>query len=220
MCAELHRCATAIHWARQGHVVALVSSGDAGIYGMAAPTFELLAQPGLLDGAPFGVEVIPGVTALSACAALAGAPLTHDFCAISLSDRLTPWPVIEKRLVAAAMGDFVTALYNPQSGQRTWQLGRARDIFLEHRAPHTPVAVVTGATRPHAHQSLTTLALLTGSEVGMQTLLLIGNASTKILNGRMVTPRGYADKYDLATAFAGLSADTDPPLSEMGSMTP
>ena len=194
---ELERCARACRLAMDGRRVALVSSGDVGIYGMAGPAFEVLLQAGWRPGSGMTVEVVPGVTALSACAALVGAPLTHDFCAISLSDLLTPWPVIEKRLEAAARADFVTALYNPKSGKRTTQIAEARRIFLTCRAPATPVAVVTAAGREDERIILTDLDHMTDPDIGMQTTVLIGNSQSFARDGLMVTPRGYADKYNL-----------------------
>ncbi|MBF0144290.1 MAG: precorrin-3B C(17)-methyltransferase [Magnetococcales bacterium] len=195
---ELPRCALACRRAAEGARVALISSGDAGVYGMAGPAFELLLQSGLLTRVE--VVVIPGITALLAAAARVGAPLTHDFCAISLSDLLTPWEVIEKRLRGAAMADFVTALYNPRSVRRQRQLDRAREIFLEHRAPTTPVAIVTAAYRPGESVLLTDLASLDRHPVGMQTTVIIGNTSTFSREGVMVTPRGYGNKYSLDAA--------------------
>ncbi|MBF0134824.1 MAG: precorrin-3B C(17)-methyltransferase [Magnetococcus sp. DMHC-1] len=194
---ELDRCAEACRLAMAGERVAMVSSGDAGIYGMAGPLLEMLFHAGWQPDTGVRFEVVPGVTALSACAALVGAPLTHDFCAISLSDLLTPWPRIEKRLEAAASADFVTVLYNPRSGRRTWQIERTRDIFLRHRLPTTPVALVTAACRDRQEISLTTLEKMDFQAINMQTTVLIGNEQTFTRHGIMVTPRGYADKYDL-----------------------
>lgn len=199
MTEELDRCELALEMARQGKVVALISSGDVGIYGMAGPTFEVLHQAGWRPGDGVAVEVIPGVTALSACAARVGAPLTHDFAAISLSDLLTPWGVIEKRLNAAAESDFVVALYNPKSGRRTRQIVRAQEIFLQHRDPATPVALVKSAYRDKEEVVLTTLADMLEFKIGMLTTVLIGNSRTYARDGLMVTPRGYENKYDLAT---------------------
>ncbi|MBF0626466.1 MAG: precorrin-3B C(17)-methyltransferase [Magnetococcales bacterium] len=199
---ELDRCAEACRLAMAGRRVALISSGDPGVYGMAGPTYELLFHAGWRPATGVVVEVVPGVTALTACAALVGAPLTHDFCAISLSDLLTPWEVIEKRLSAAAMADFVTALYNPRSGRRDWQLLRAREIFLQHRSPATPVAVVSAAFRDRQQCEITTLDGLDRSEPGMQSTVLIGNSRTRSRDGLLVTPRGYGDKYDLERGLA------------------
>ncbi len=201
MSEELDRVHLAYDLAKAGRTVALVSSGDAGVYGMAGPTLEVIAERGWkgLDDEEVEVEVVPGVTAVTAVASLVGAPLTHDFCTISLSDLLTPWPVIERRVEAAGAGDFVVALYNPQSKRRDWQLAATRDILLKHRAPTTPVAVVKSAYRKREHVVLTTLADVCEHEVGMLTTILVGNSNTRFAAGRMVTPRGYTNKYDLAT---------------------
>lgn len=201
MSEELDRVHLAYDLARQGRVVALVSSGDAGVYGMAGPTFEVLVERGWKgdEDPEVVVEVVPGVTAVNAVASLVGAPLTHDFCTISLSDLLTPWPVIERRLRAAAEGDFVVALYNPQSKRRDWQLGAARDILLAHRAPDTPVALVKSAYRERQNVVLTELSAMCEHEVGMLTTILVGNTNTTLAAGRMITPRGYRNKYDLNT---------------------
>jgi precorrin-3B C17-methyltransferase len=137
------------------------------------------------------VEIVPGVTAALSAAALLGAPLGHDFACISLSDLLTPWEVIECRLEAAGAGDFVVALYNPISSRRTWQLPRARELLLRHRGPQTPVGLVDRAYRAGARVEWTTLGELSGAGVGMETLLIIGNSQTRVIRGRMVTPRGY-----------------------------
>lgn len=194
---ELERCVDALRYARSGKITVLISSGDVGIYGMAGPAFEVLFEAGWRPGEGIEVEVIPGVSAINACAALVGAPLTHDFCAISLSDLLTPWPVIAKRLEAAAFADFVTALYNPKSSKRTIQIEEARRIFLRHRVPTTPTAVITAAFREDALVTLTDLEHMLEHPITMETTLLIGNASTFTRFGLMVTPRGYTDKYDI-----------------------
>jgi precorrin-3B C17-methyltransferase len=199
MTEELDRCELALERARAGQVVALISSGDVGIYGMAGPTYEVLQAAGWHPASDVAVEVVPGVTALSACAARVGAPLTHDFAAISLSDLLTPWEVIERRLKAAAESDFVVALYNPKSGRRTQQIVRARDIFLAHRLPETPVALVKSAYREREDVELTTLADMLDFKIGMLTTVLIGSSNTFVYEGLMITPRGYRNKYDLAT---------------------
>ncbi|HEY9859978.1 MAG TPA: precorrin-3B C(17)-methyltransferase, partial [Candidatus Obscuribacterales bacterium] len=135
--------------------------------------------------------VFPGITALQAAASRVGTPLMHDFCAISLSDLLTPWPVIEKRLNAAAQADFVTALYNPRSKTRTEQIAIAQEIFLQHREPSTPVALVRSAYRQDEQITLTTLGELLEAPIDMLTTVLIGNASTRTYAGWMITPRGY-----------------------------
>lgn len=202
MAEELDRCGEAVALAQAGQTVALVSSGDVGVFGMAGPLFELLFEQGWTPDTGIEVEVVPGVTAASSCASLVGAPLTHDFCAISLSDMLTPWPVIARRLEAAARADFVTALYNPKSSRRPDQLLEARDLFLRHRDPLTPVAVVRAAYRQRQDVRLTTLAEIADGEVSMLTNLIIGNSNTFVRAGIMVTPRGYGLKYRLADGAA------------------
>jgi len=197
MTEELDRAIEALDRARQGRKVALISSGDAGVYGMAGPTFEVLFQAGWTPDAGIEVEIVPGASALNTCAALVGAPLTHDFCAISLSDLLTPWPVIARRLDAAAAADFVVALYNPKSGRRSGQIAHAQQLFLHHRAPETPVAVVKSAYRPKQRIEFSTLEKMADCEIGMLTTVLIGNSTTFVRNGLMVTPRGYANKYEV-----------------------
>lgn len=195
MTEELDRAIEALERARQGRTVALISSGDAGVYGMAGPTFEVLFQAGWTPDTDIAVEIVPGASALNTCAALVGAPLTHDFCAISLSDLLTPWPTIARRLDAAACADFVVALYNPKSGRRTRQIVEARRIFLRHRDPQTPVAIVKSAYRPKQRIELTTLDKMVEADIGMLSTVLIGNSNTFVRHGLMVTPRGYANKY-------------------------
>lgn len=202
MTEEAERAALALARAHAGRKVALVSSGDAGVYGMAGPMFEVLFEAGWTPGSGIEVEVVPGASALNSCAALVGAPLTHDFCAVSLSDLLTPWPVIARRLDAAAAADFVVALYNPRSGRRTGQIVAARRLFLAHRRPDTPVALVKSAYRPGQHVELTTLERMADCDLGMLTTVLIGNSSSYVRHGRMVTPRGYAHKYDAARGAA------------------
>lgn len=197
MTEELDRAVTALESARQGKKVALISSGDAGVYGMAGPTYEVLFQAGWTPDDPVQVEIIPGASALNSCAALVGAPLTHDFCAISLSDLLTPWPTIARRLDAVAMADFVVALYNPKSGRRTRQIVEAQRLFLRHRRPDTPVAIVKSAYRRRESIVFTTLDQMAEADIGMLSTVLIGNSNTVVRHGLMVTPRGYANKYDL-----------------------
>jgi precorrin-3B C17-methyltransferase len=197
MTEELDRAIEALDRARQGKKVALVSSGDAGVYGMAGPTFEVLFQAGWTPDSDIEVEIIPGASALNTCAALVGAPLTHDFCAISLSDLLTPWPVIARRLDATASSDFVVALYNPKSGRRTRQIVEAQHLFLRHRRPDTPVAIVKSAYRKKQRIEFTTLEKMSECDIGMLTTVLIGNSNTFVKHGLMVTPRGYANKYDV-----------------------
>jgi len=186
---ERERCRQALELACQGLPVALVSSGDSGIYAMAGLALELwLQQPA--DGRP-SFSVHPGISALQLAAARLGAPLMHDFCCISLSDRLTPWAVIERRLRAAAAGDFVVALYNPRSRDRDWQLGRARELLLAERPGRTPVALCRQLGRRDERVSLHTLEELPIAAVDMLALVLVGNGSTYVRDGHMVTPRGY-----------------------------
>lgn len=181
---EVRRAERAVGLARQGRCVALVSGGDVGVYAMASPALERC-------GDDLDVEVVPGVTAAGAVAAVLGSPLGHDHCAISLSDLLTPWEVIRRRVKAAAEGDLVIAFYNPRSRQRHWQLAEARLLLLEHRDPGTPVAVVTDATRLGEHVVRTTLAALDPGVVGMRSLVVVGSSQTRWIAGRMVTARGY-----------------------------
>ena len=189
---ERRRAQRAIELAQWGLTVAVVSSGDSGIYGMAGLVLEELQAQGWNGQTP-KVQLFPGITALQAAAARVGTPLMHDFCAISLSDLLTPWEVIEKRLIAAAEADFVTALYNPRSQTRTQQLATARTIFLKYRNPNTPIAVVRSAYRQDEQITLTTLDKLLDTPIDMLTTVLIGNQSTRTHADWMITPRGYLD---------------------------
>ncbi len=186
---ERARCAEALALAQAGLRVALISSGDSGIYGMAGLALELWLQQPHDDRPRF--EVHPGLSALQLAAARAGAPLMHDFCTISLSDRLTPWAVIERRLQAAAAGDFVVALYNPRSLGRDWQLQRAVELLLQGRHGSTPVVLARQLGRAEEQVSLHCLGDLPVEQVDMLTLVLIGNSSSYSRDGRMVTPRGY-----------------------------
>jgi precorrin-3B C17-methyltransferase len=158
------------------------------------------AAPETEAAVDFSLEVIPGVAALNAAASLVGAPLMHDFAAISLSDHLTPWEVIAKRLAAAAAADFVLALYNPRSKARPHLLEKAQKLLLEHRSPDTPVALVRSARRTGEWTCLTTLAELPLEEVDMQSTLLVGNSTTYVWRGWMITPRGYLQKYSIRRA--------------------
>ncbi len=196
MTEEIERASQAVDLAFSGKTVALVSSGDVGIYGMAGLAYEVLADRGY-TGTEIDVEVIPGVTALSACASIIGAPLMHDFASISLSDLLTPWEVIRKRLKAASEADFVIALYNPKSSKRVHQIEEAREIMLEYRDPETPVGIVKSAMREGENIVISTLSDMLAHPIGMLTTILVGNSQTRIIAGKMVTPRGYQRKYDL-----------------------
>lgn len=190
MTQELDRCRWALEKARTGKRVALVCSGDAGVYGMASPLLELAP-----DYPDVAVEVVPGLTAALSGGAVLGAPLAHDFCVISLSDRLTPWEVIEKRLACAAMGDFCVALYNPSSKGRPDYLAKAVRILLENsKSADTVCGIVRNIGREGQTARVLTLAQLENTAVDMFTTVYIGNAATKQLGGKMVTPRGTADE--------------------------
>lgn len=215
---EMERATQAVDLAVAGRQVAMISSGDIGIYAMASPVFELLQQRGWSGDEP-EVVVYPGVSAIQAAAAKLGAPLGHDFCTISLSDLLTPWSVIERRLQAAAWGDFVIGFYNPRSKQRDWQLQQAVEILRAYRAESTPVAVIRNVTRADEQITLTTLADFDPAVVDMFTLVLVGNSQSYQLAQWIVTPRGYTavqesmadDKVDLTppTELEGVQSDDD-----------
>ena len=193
MMKEVDRCRKSLEMAAMGRTVALVSGGDPGIYAMAGLVFEMARE----NNYQVAVEVIPGIAALNACAARLGAPLMHDFAVISLSDLLTPWEMIEKRIRAAAAADFVIVLYNPKSKRRTEQIVQARDIILSERDPDTPVGIVTAATRENERIELTTLEEMLHSDIGMQSTVIIGNSHTFTWQDLMITPRGYRKKYEL-----------------------
>src|SRR5579875_3308384 len=195
MTEEIGRARAAVERARAGARVALISSGDAGVYGMAGLVFQVLRDIGWKRGDSPELQIIPGITALSSCASLMGAPLVHDFCAISLSDLLTPWPVIARRIEAAAAADFVIGLYNPASGRRTRQIVEAQAIIKKYRDPKTPVALVKSAYRKLQHTVLTDLDNFLDYEIGMLTTVLVGSSNTYVFEGYMVTPRGYTNKY-------------------------
>ncbi|HLH84138.1 MAG TPA: precorrin-3B C(17)-methyltransferase [Trebonia sp.] len=183
--AEEERARTAVARARQGHAVALVGSGDAGVYAMASPALQQA-------GDDIDVTVVPGVTASLAAAALLGAPLGHDHAVISLSDLHTPWEVIERRVRAAAEADYVTVFYNPRSQGRHWQLGAALAVLAARRPPATPAAVVRNASRPGQRVVLTTLAEFDPRAADMLSVVIVGASTTRVIAGRMVTPRGYS----------------------------
>jgi precorrin-3B C17-methyltransferase len=188
---EVDRARLAVEHALRGQAVCVISSGDAGIYGMASLLFEIMVQQAPAALFP-EVLVVPGVSAINACAALLGAPLGHDFAVISLSDLLTPWPVIEKRLCAAAEADFVTVLLNPRSARRQWQFARAQAILAQYRAPTTPVGVVRNAYRPEQSVQVSSVADMLTVQVDMLTTVIVGNSQTWCWQSRLVTPRGYA----------------------------
>ncbi len=186
MRGEVERCRLALERAAQGQRVAVVCSGDPGVYGMAGLLLELAEEYPSVQ-----VEVVPGVTAANAGAAVLGAPLMHDWCSISLSDLMTPWETIERRLRAAAQADFCIALYNPASYGRASHLQRACDILLEHRSPQTVCGLVRNIGREGETSSVMTLAQLREVQADMLTCVFVGNSQTREIGGRMVTPRGY-----------------------------
>ena len=198
MMKEVERCREAIRLARAGRSVSLVSGGDSGIYGMAGLVLELVEMDAkeAPDLPRLDVQVIPGISAVQAAAALLGAPLMHDFAVISLSDLLTPWNLIKVRLEAAARADFVISLYNPRSKSRRTQIQEAHNIILAHRPPETPVGIVRNACREGQTVIVTTLGQMFDHEIDMTSIVLVGNASSFVdAEGRIVTPRGYAAKY-------------------------
>ena len=195
MTEEISRARAAVEAAFAGKKVVVISSGDAGVYGMGALVHEVLRDLAWSPSTGPSVFMIPGVTALSACGSLVGAPFGHDFCAISLSDLLTPWKVIERRLEAAAAADFVVALYNPASGRRTRQIVEAQRILRAQRAGDTPVALVKSAYRKLQQVHLSDLDHFLDYEIGMLTTVIVGSTQTYLFEGRMVTPRGYKNKY-------------------------
>jgi cobalt-precorrin 5A hydrolase / precorrin-3B C17-methyltransferase len=196
---ESERARLALDLAAAGGSVALVSSGDAGIYGLAALVFELVDRERRRDWSAVEITVAPGVSAMQAAAARLGAPLGHDFCAISLSDLLTPWPRIRARLEAAAAGDFVIALYNPRSSRRPGHLAEAAALLSAHRAPDTPIAVARNLGRDGETCRVLRLDELAAANIDMLSLVLVGNSQTTRLGGaspRLYTPRGYLDDRD------------------------
>lgn len=184
---EQARIEKAFEIAETGRDVCVISSGDAGIYGMAPLVYEMLRE----RGSEIEVEVIPGISAFQKAASLLGAPVGHDFCVISLSDLMTPWMVIEKRIKAAAEADFVTAVYNPKSHGRYWELYRLKELFLKYRESDTPVGYVRQAGREEQKVTLTTLGSFDPEDVDMFTVVIIGNSQTYRFEEHMVTPRGY-----------------------------
>ncbi len=197
MTEEVSRAQAAVKLAVQGKQVAVISSGDAGVYGMAGLIFEVLIEMGWKPSDSPTVEIIPGISAINSCASLLGAPIMHDACTISLSDHLTPWEIIKKRVVAAAMADFVIALYNPRSGRRTRQIVETQQILLQHRSPQTPVGLVKSAYRKQEYVVRTTLEHMLNHDIGMLTTVIIGNSTTFYHGDLMITPRGYQRKYTL-----------------------
>jgi precorrin-3B C17-methyltransferase len=185
---ELERAEQAFLLAEQGKTVVVISSGDAGIYGMAPLVYEMRQN----RKSDIGIEVLPGISAFQKAASLLGAPIGHDMCIISLSDLMTPWEVIERRIKAAAVGDFVMAVYNPKSHGRYWQLYRLQELFLKYQSADTPVGYVRQAGREEQEIKITTLEKFDPEDVDMFTVILIGNSQSYIADGKMITPRGYS----------------------------
>ena len=184
---ERERAEMAFALAEQDKTVVVISSGDAGIYGMAPLIYEMQRE----RGSDMEIVALPGISAFQKAASLLGAPIGHDMCIISLSDLMTPWEVIERRIKAAATGDFVTAIYNPKSHGRYWQLYRLQDLFLQERSAETPVGYVRQAGREDQEVKLTTLAAFDPEDVDMFTVIIIGNSQSYISDGKLITPRGY-----------------------------
>ncbi|KIL38646.1 cobalt-precorrin-3B C(17)-methyltransferase [Gordoniibacillus kamchatkensis] len=204
MTEEVSRAVEAVKQAELGKKVAVISSGDAGVYGMAGLVYEVLIEKGWTAAEGVEVETIPGISAINSCASLLGAPVMHDACTISLSDHLTPWSTIIGRVEAAARADFVIALYNPRSGRRTRQIVETQRMLLRYRSPQTPVGLVKSAYRERQEVVLTTLAEMLEHEIGMLTTVIIGNSATFVYDGLMITPRGYQRKYTLHSAEQSL----------------
>ena len=184
---ERQRAEQAFEMAEQGNTVVVISSGDAGIYGMTPLVYEMRRE----RGSDIEIESLPGISAFQKAASLLGAPIGHDMCVISLSDLMTPWDVIERRIIAAAVGDFVTAVYNPKSHGRYWQLYRLQELFLQNRSAETPVGYVRQAGREDECIKVTTLGEFDPEDVDMFTVILIGNSQSYIADGKIITPRGY-----------------------------
>lgn len=188
MMQEVKRCRMAVEEAQKDQVVAMVSSGDSGIYGMAGIIYQIAEEM----KADIEIETVPGVTAASAAASVLGAPLMHDFAVISLSDLMTPLDLIRKRVDCAGQGDLIVCLYNPKSKKRTAYVEQAADILLRYRSPETPVGIVRNAGRKDESSQITTLEHLKDAEIDMFSVVIIGNSQTYISNERMITPRGYS----------------------------
>jgi precorrin-3B C17-methyltransferase len=211
MTQEVDRCGKAVELALSGKTVSIISGGDPGIYAMAGLVFELLSAKAMkrasaqekiyelprFPASTLSVEVIPGISALNACAARLGAPLMHDFASISLSDRLTPWKLIEKRLESAAMADFVIVLYNPKSKGRPEHIKKAQEIIMKYRNPDTPAGIVKGAMRENEEIVITNLKNMLEHNIDMQTTVIIGNSQTFVWDNLMITPRGYERKFKI-----------------------
>jgi len=200
---EVERCKNAVEYAKKGNKVAVISGGDSGIYGMAGLILDLCSEQGLKirkdknEKSEYDilVDIIPGIPAFVAASSLLGAPLMHDFASISLSDLLTPWETIEKRLYHAAEADFIIAIYNPKSIKRDWQLKKAVDIIMKYRNGFTPAGIVKKAMRPGEEVIVTTLDKIINIDIDMQTIIIIGNSETYIYENKLITRRGYHNKY-------------------------
>lgn len=206
---ERERAEQAFLLAEQGKTVVVISSGDAGIYGMAPLIYEMKN----VHQSEVKIETLPGISAFQKAASLLGAPIGHDTCIISLSDLMTPWEVIERRIKAAAVGDFVTAIYNPKSHGRYWQLYRLQELFLKHRSADTPVGYVCQAGREEQKVKVTTLGAFNPEDIDMFTVILIGNSQSYIADGKMITPRGYYRERLQAPPLT-------PPLERRGAAAP
>ena len=200
---EQARAEQAFAYANEGKTVCVISSGDAGIYGMTPLIYEMKKE----SGSEIEIESYPGISAFQKAASLLGAPIGHDFCVISLSDLMTPWELIEKRIHAAAMADFVTAIYNPKSEGRYWQLYRLKELFLQEREPETPVGYVRQAGREEQEVFVTTLADLDPEQIDMFTVVLIGNSQTYLSGNHMITPRGYYGEVKQKKMDTGIGQD-------------
>ncbi len=196
---ERERAELAFLLAEQGKTVVVISSGDAGLYGMAPLIYEMKQE----RSSDVEVRTLPGISAFQKAASLLGAPIGHDTCLVSLSDLMTPWEVIERRIKAAAVGDFVTAVYNPKSHGRYWQLYRLQELFLQERSADTPVGYVRQAGRDEQEVKVTTLGQFDPEDVDMFTVILIGNSQTYVADGKMVTPRGYYSPHSQGGAGGG-----------------
>lgn len=198
---ERQRCVAAVEAALAGIPTAVVCSGDPGVYALAGLVLEILEERGLADSIP--LTVVPGVPAVCAAAALLGAPLTHDFACVSLSDLLTPWPTIERRVAAALAADFVLVIYNPRSRGRQGHLARVLELARQERAPDCPVGLVRNAFRPGQAVSLHRLADFAPEQADMLSIVLLGNGESRQVGPYMLTPRGYARKYGAGTGGEG-----------------
>ena len=195
MTGEIERVRAAIDAAQTGKHVALISSGDAGVYGMLSLVYQVLEEMGWTEGNNPNLEVIPGISAVNSCAALSGSPLGDDYCCISLSDLLTPWDSIRKKIRLAAEADFVIGFYNPASKRRRAQIAEAREILLNSRLDTTPVALITSAYRNAQKVVITDIEHFLEFEIGMNTTVIIGSSQTYVFDNKLVTPRGYSNKY-------------------------